>query len=112
MNSRISSASCQCIHIRIAAVPVSVSVATRKRLRVSPTNLSRVSRSVTRCVVTVPLPRLSYSLKEMRLSRSIRRIRKRYTMSLANPANRRACSTLKTSPAPRRARVSTNIKPM
>ncbi|MCY1445197.1 hypothetical protein D9M71_617050 [compost metagenome] len=77
LNSRISRASCQCIHTRIAAVPVSVSIATRKRLRVSPTNLSRVSRSVTRCVVTVPLPRLSYSLREMRLRRSIKRMRKR-----------------------------------
>ncbi|MNN71997.1 hypothetical protein D3C81_1879930 [compost metagenome] len=61
----------------MAAVPVRVSMATRKRLRVSPTNLSRVSRSVTRCVVTVPLPRLSYSLSEIRLSRSIRRMRRR-----------------------------------
>ncbi|MNC58412.1 hypothetical protein D3C75_1081380 [compost metagenome] len=77
MNSKISKASCQCIQIRMAAVPVRVSMATRKRLRVSPTNLSRVSRAVTRWVVTVPLPRLSYSFSEIRLRRSIRRMRRR-----------------------------------
>ncbi|MOA16978.1 hypothetical protein D3C78_1372130 [compost metagenome] len=94
------------------AVPTSVSIATRKRLRVSPTNLSIVSRSVTRCVVTVPLPRLSYSPREMRLRRSIRRRRRRYTMSLAKPANKRACTTLNSNAPQRRVKVAKSIKPI
>ncbi|MNN69675.1 hypothetical protein D3C81_1854860 [compost metagenome] len=112
MNSRISSASFQCIHTRIAAVPTSVSMATRNRLRVSPTNLSTVSRSVTRWVVTVPLPRLSYSPREMHLRRSISRRRMRYTMSLAKPANSRACTTLNNNAAHRRVRVISSIRPI
>ncbi|MNI76238.1 hypothetical protein D3C73_1324550 [compost metagenome] len=108
----ISSASFQCIQIRILAVPTSVSIATRKRLSVSPTNLSRVSRSVTKWVVTVPLPRLSYSPREIRLSRSIKRVRMRYTMSLASAANNLACTTLNSRAEQRNNSVTASIRPM
>ncbi len=61
LNSRISKASCQCIQTRIAAVPSSVSKATREAAEGFPTNLSRVSRSVTRWALIDPPPRVSYS---------------------------------------------------
>ena len=112
LNSRISSASFQCIQIRMPAVPQSVSSATRKRLRVSPTNLSRVSRSVTRCALTEPPPRVSYSPRAMRFRRSIRRRRMRYTTSLDSRANSLACSTLNTSAQLRSTRVTSSIRPM
>ncbi|MDT4812245.1 hypothetical protein FQZ97_452020 [compost metagenome] len=112
LNSRISSASFQCIQIRIAAVPVRVRMATSSLLRVSPMKRSMVSRSVTRCAFTEPLPRVSYSPREMRLRRSIRRRRMRYTTSLPRPANSLACTTLNTSEAPRSVRVTSSIRPM
>ena len=65
-NKRINKPSCQCIHNKIMAVPRIVKHATNSLLTVVPINVSSVSRSVTICVTTVPLPRLSYSDIEMR----------------------------------------------
>ena len=68
--SIMNRANCQCIHTSTTEMPTKLNAATMALLIVSPTKVSMALISVTKCELTVPLPKVSYSDMDMDCKRS------------------------------------------